>query len=188
VLDQVEKHVRAQLGDERGRASVSFVGVEPIEVLRFGPGGDALTRYVTLGMSRRPMANPAERAAHGGPRAELVLAIRAAGDAEPAGLARSLAVLAAMPVVEGVVVQPGSSYELGTPIWVGAAFSGVLVGDPVLPDLATLDEPVRFLGVEPIAAQEQAYKRVHGPHALRALWREQRIDPHDPARRQAVLA
>lgn len=184
VLDQVQAHLAAHLGAETGRASVSFVGVEPIEVLRFGPGPDGIVRYATLGMARRPMADPADPAPHGGPRAEIVLALRGARDA----VARPLAVLAAMPVVEGVVVRPGSSYALGEPLWEGGACAAVLVGEAVLAELPTIDEPIQFLEVIPIDADEQAYKRVHGPAALRALWAEQDIDPLEPDRRPARLS
>jgi hypothetical protein len=183
VLDQVHDHVRAHLGEESGRAGVSFVGVEPIEVLRFGPAVDGLVRYATLGMARRPMSDPADPVAHGGPRAELVLTLRAPRDA----VSKPLAVLAAMPAVEGVVVRPGSSYDLGGPLWPGGAFRAVLVGEPVIAELPTIDEPIRFLGLEPITPEEQAYKRVHGPDALRALWLAQGLDPTDPDRLPARL-
>ena len=58
------------------RASMSFVGVEPVEVLRFEPiPGERA--YVSLGMARRPMTGAGElvQQAHG-PRAELMLHVR----------------------------------------------------------------------------------------------------------------
>ncbi|MDQ1654218.1 MAG: hypothetical protein QOI35_3418, partial [Cryptosporangiaceae bacterium] len=97
-FESVERAVVGALGEPTGRASVAFVGVQTLEVVRFGPGGDGLVRYVTLGMSRHPMTGaeaPTQDAA--GPRAELVLTVREPVD----GVLRSLAVLAAMPVVEG---------------------------------------------------------------------------------------
>ena len=52
VLLQVEAHLLSVLGQDSGRAGVSFLGAERIDVLRFGPDPDGLVRYVTLGMSR----------------------------------------------------------------------------------------------------------------------------------------
>jgi hypothetical protein len=64
-----------------------------------------------------------------GPRAELVLSVWA-GHAETDKALRSLAVLAASPQIEGVVVTPGASLDLGGPLWPGAPFSAVLVAEP----------------------------------------------------------
>ena len=58
VLLQVEAHLLSVLGQDSGRAGVSFLGAERIDVLRFGPDADGLVRYVTLGMSRAPMGDP----------------------------------------------------------------------------------------------------------------------------------
>ena len=187
VLAAVEAHVHAALGADAGRASVSFVGVERLDVLRFGPRPDGVHRYVTLGMARRPMGDPTAVVVDGsGPRAELVLTLSGARDS----VLRSLATLAATPAVEGVVIRPGASFALGAPLWDGAAFTAVLVGEPagLVPDLELAGaEPVRFLPVTPITDLEQAYKRVHGPAALTELWVEQGIDLVDPARRPARL-
>ena len=43
---------------------------------------------------------------------------------------RPLAVLAASPQVEGVVVAPGGSLDIGGPLWPGAPFPAVLVAEP----------------------------------------------------------
>jgi hypothetical protein len=182
VLVTVEAHVCAALGEDSGRASVSFVGVERLDVLRFGPDPEGVYRYVTLGMSRRPMGDPSAVVVDGsGPRAELVLVLHGVHDS----VLRTLATLAAMPSVEGVVVRPGASFSLGAPLWDGSRFSAVLVGEPgdPLPDLDVGGpEPVQFLPVTPITAEEQAYKRVHGPAALAELWAGQSLDLADPAR------
>jgi hypothetical protein len=187
VLIAVEAHLCAALGADTGRASVAFVGVERIDVLRFGPDAAGMHRYATLGMARRPMADPlAVVVDEAGPRAELVLALRGARDS----VLRALAVLAATPAVEGVVVRPGASFDLGGPLWEGARFTAVLVGEPdgSVPDLDPDGaEPVRFLPVIPITAEEQAYKRVHGPEAIEALWAEQGLDGADPDRPGARL-
>lgn len=187
ILVAVEAHLCASLGADSGRASVSFVGVERLDVLRFGPDPEGLVRYATLGMARRPMADPSLAVIDSsGPRAELILSVRGGHDS----VLRSLAVLAAIPAVEGVVLGPGSSFDLGVPLWDGSRFTAVLVREPDgVPDLEPGDglEPVRFLPVVPMTADEQAYKRIHGPDALAARWDEQGLDLTDPARRKAQL-
>ncbi len=150
ILAAVEAHVLAALGPDTGRASVTFLGTERYEVLRFGPAPGGMTRYVTLGMSRAPMVDPGSFDAQGsGPRAELVLTLEEQAD----DVARTLAVLAASPAVEGVVVMPGATLRLGEPLWAGAPETAVLVGEPgdLLPDLELGDglPPVRFLPVWP---------------------------------------
>jgi hypothetical protein len=173
-FEAVERAVVAALGEPSGRASVAFVGVQTLEVLRFGPGRDGLVRYLTLGMSRHPMTG-AEASAEDadGPRAELVLAVREPVD----GVLRSLAVLAAMPVVEGIVVRAGAAYELGGPLWPGSAFTGVVTSAD-----AGVGGPVEFLGVVPVSPSELAYRRKFGAAALDELWAERGTDVRDPWR------
>ena len=70
VLVVVEAHLVSVLGQDSGRAGVSFLGSERIDVLRFGPDPDGLIRYATLGMSRAPMTGADELVVTGeGPRA-----------------------------------------------------------------------------------------------------------------------
>ena len=98
VLDQVREHLRAHFAQvEPDSASVTFLGTQPIEVLRFRPGADGLVRYVSLGCSRHPMTDPTQILVdqERGPRAEVVLCLRDPGPVS--GLARSLAILAATP-------------------------------------------------------------------------------------------
>jgi hypothetical protein len=166
----IEAHAGAALGSPAVRAEVAFVGVAPLGVLRFGPSADGVFHYVTDGMSRQATT---------GPPTELVLAVRAPVD----GVLRALAVLAAMPVVEGVEVRPGSSYELGEPLWPGARFTAVLITDPQLPPLGA----VEFLGTVPITANEQALKRAKGPAELHARWAEHHIDVRETTRRDAAI-
>ena len=187
MLLQVEAHLLAVLGQDSGRAGVSFLGAERIDVLRFGPDPDGLVRYVTLGMSRAPMGDPgAAVVLADGPRAELLLSVRDLQDT----VLRRLAVLAASPAVEGVVLTPGAGLDLGEPLWDGAPFTATLVGEPgaVVPDVA-LDghEPVRFLPLLPMTPNEAAWKRVHGAAALHARWLEQGTDLRDPRRREVDL-
>ena len=109
VLDEVRAHLRDHFAakgvdTEPDSASVTFLGVERIDVLRFGPTCDGELHYVSLGCSRHPMGDPAALAVDPlrGPRAEVVVRLR---DSVPTpGLARTVAVLAATPAVDGVVL------------------------------------------------------------------------------------
>ena len=188
VLLLVEAHLLSVFGQDSGRAGVSFLGTERIDVLRFGPDPDGLVRYATLGMSRHPMGDPgAALVPEHGPRAELVLTVRDLHDS----VLRRLAVLAASPAVEGLVVGAGAGLDVGEPLWDGAPFSAVLVGEPggQVPDLSFDDaeEPVRFLPVLPMTPGEAAFKRVHGAAALEALWLRHGTDLRDPLRPQVLL-
>jgi hypothetical protein len=169
-------------------ASVTFLGLEPIEILRI-PAGD-LVHYVTLGGSRHPMGDPGDLLADPvrGPRAELVLSLRA-GAGAGSGLARTLGVLAAAPAVEGVVLQADALLDLGEPMWRDAPFTAVLLGESEIPEvvLPMPAEPVRYLTVVPVTAIEAAWVRVRGAQALRDAWAEAGIDIHDPARGAASL-
>lgn len=189
VVAAVEAHLVAALGPVSARASVSFLGVERIEVLRFGAPVSGLLRYVTVGMSRHPMADPTAVVVDAtAPRAELVLAVTPGPGARVDRLdtvLRRLAVLAAAPAVEGVVVLPGATLDAGEPLWDGARFRAVLVGEPGddLPPLLTAGRPrVDLLPLLPVTAEELAYKRVHGPAALRDLWSAAGTDLRDPLR------
>ncbi|MFJ2116127.1 suppressor of fused domain protein [Streptomyces sp. NPDC087850] len=151
-----------------------------------------MIRYATLGMSAQPMADPAELLADPvkGPRAELVLSVRG-GLADTDRVLRPLAVLASSPQVEGVVVAPGGSLDLGEPLWPGAPFSSVLVGESggLVPDLeldAPLD-PVRFLPLLPMTPNEAAWKRVRGAGELEERWLSHGTDLRDPLRRSVAL-
>ena len=188
VLVAVEAHLVSVLGQDSGRAGVSFLGAERIDVLRFGPDRDGLTRYATVGMSRAPMGDPgADVVLADGPRAELLLSVRGQQDS----VLRRLTVLAASPAVEGVVLAPGAGLDLGEPLWEGARFTGVLVGEPggLVPDLAVGEglEPVRFLPLLPMTPNEAAWKRVHGAAALEERWLSQALDLRDPTRPEAAL-
>lgn len=188
VLLQVEAHLLSVLGQDSGRAGVSFLGAERIDVLRFGPDPDGLVRYATLGMSRAPMGDPgAALVLARGPRAELLLSVRDRQDS----VLRPLAILAASPSVEGVVHAPGAGLDLGGPLWDTSPFTAVLVGEPdgLVPDLPLQndgsldgDEPVRFLPLLPMTPNEAAWKRVHGAQALEQLWLERGTDLRDPRR------
>ncbi len=188
VLLQVEAHLLSVLGQDSGRAGVSFLGAERIDVLRFGPDPEGLVRYATLGMSRAPMGDPGALVVlEDGPRGELLLSVTDLHDS----VLRRLAVLAASPAVEGVVLLPGAGLDLGEPLWDGAPFTAVLVGEPggLVPDLQldAAHEPVRFLPLLPMTPNEAAWKRVHGAQALERRWLETGTDLRDPRRREVDL-
>ncbi|MFC4493571.1 suppressor of fused domain protein [Streptomyces ovatisporus] len=190
VSELVEARLRSALGVPEARASVTFLGTERIDVLRFADGD--LVRYATLGMSAAPMTDPSAALAdpERGPRAELVLSVRA-GAARTDEVLRPLAVLAASPQVEGVVVTPGASLDVGEPLWPEAPFTSVLVAEPggLVEDLA-LDsplDPVRFLPLLPMTPNEAAWKRVHGAGALEERWLKHGTDLRDPLRAAVPL-
>ncbi|MER6051862.1 suppressor of fused domain protein [Streptomyces sp. NPDC001793] len=207
VLELVEARLRTALGEPDARAAVTFLGTDRIEVLRF-VDGDVL-RYVTLGMSAQPMADPTAVVADPlrGPRAELLLSVRA-GRADTDKVLRPLAVLAASPQVEGVIVAPGASLDVGGPLWPGAPFTSVLVAasgglvedlelGEVVPRSGSMRgggratggtaDPVRFLPLLPMTPNEAAWKRVHGAEALQARWLERGTDLRDPVRGGVAL-
>ncbi|MEU6311085.1 suppressor of fused domain protein [Streptomyces sp. NPDC047014] len=190
ILALVEARLRTAFGEPDARAAVTFLGTDRIEVLRFA--GADLVRYATLGMSAHPMTDPTAVVADPvrGPRAELLLTVRA-GLADTGKLLRPLAVLAASPQVEGLIVAPGASLDVGEPLWEGAPFSSVLVAEPggLVEDLE-LDEPmdpVRFLPLLPMTANEAAWKRVHGAGALQERWLARGTDLRDPLRSAVAL-
>ncbi|MFI5705627.1 suppressor of fused domain protein [Streptomyces xanthochromogenes] len=190
VLALVEARLRTALGEPDARAAVTFLGTDRIEVLRFTEGD--IVRYATLGMSAQPMADPTSALADPvkGPRAELVLSVRA-GLADTDKVLRPLAVLAASPQVEGLVVAPGASLDLGEPLWPGAPFASVLVAEPggLVDDLeldAPLD-PVRFLPLLPMTSNEAAWKRVRGAAELEERWLTRGTDLRDPLRKSVAL-
>ncbi|MDI5963882.1 suppressor of fused domain protein [Streptomyces sp. SL13] len=192
VLELTENRLRSALGEPGARAAVTFVGTDRIEVLRFDDPAAGVVRYATLGMSAAAMTDPlaAVADAERGPRAELVLSVRA-GFAATDQVLRPLAVLAASPQVEGLVITPGASLDTGEPLWPGAPFTAVLVAEPggLVPDLE-LDaprDPVRFYPLLPMTPTEAAWKRVHGAGALHDRWLTAATDLRDPLRRSVPL-
>ncbi len=166
-------------------ASVTFLGLEPMTVQRWV--GDGVVAFASVGCSRHPMTDPnALVTVDDGPRAEVVLEVRPAASGPGAaldGVHRSLAILAATPAVEGLVLAPDALVDLSAPLWAGAPFTAVLLGESTVPDLNRADgEPVRFLRADPITANEAAWVRLKGAAALREAWTEAGIDPADPGR------
>lgn len=189
----VRRHLEGHFGADPDVASVTFLGVERMDVLRFGstpgltPGPDSggVYHYVSLGCSRHPMSDPAADVVDPvrGPRAEVLIRLRAG--APTPGLVRSLAVVAATPAVDGVVLTEDLLVDLSTPLWQGAAFTAVLLGGSDIPDLATDPprDPVRFLSAVPITATEAAWVRLKGAEAMRTAWADDGVDVLDPERR-----
>ena len=180
-LGAVEHALREQFGSKPVRASVSFLGVEPIEILRFEPTPDERA-YVSLGMSGRPMTEPAqaERTAHG-PRAELLLHLRDPTDAYT-DVWRTLSVLAAAPAVEGVVYRVGMTVDVSAPLVPGSRCSGGLIAGSVLPAVTASTGVVDFLRVIPATRDELAWCRVRGSAALLQRWQERDTDLLDLGR------
>ena len=188
VLAAVEARLISTFGEPDSRAAVTFLGADRIEVLRFA-ADDGLVRYATLGMSAAPMADPNDPVADPvrGPRAELLLTVRGGHDE----VLRPLATLAASPQVEGLIVAPGASLDLGAPLWPGAPFAGFLVAEPggLVADLELPEpaDPVRFLPLLPMTPNEAAHKRVHGAAELQERWLRHGTDLRDPERRGVPL-
>ena len=182
------------MDSEPDTASVTFLGVERIDVLRFGPDGrpglDGVFHHVSLGCSRYPMTDPSAPVADPllGPRAEVVLSLRSA--LPSVGLARTLAVVAATPAVEGVVLRPGALVDLSAPLWSGAPFTAVLLGVSDIPEFALPSprDPVQFLSAVPITQTEGAWARLKGADALRQAWIDDRVDVLNPLRRASSPA
>ncbi|MEE4022516.1 suppressor of fused domain protein [Gordonia sp. PKS22-38] len=187
VTDRISEFLAERLSAQPQRASVTFLGVEPIEVLRFVTGDDLV--YVTVGCARHPMSEPTDIHADPvrGPRAELVVRMHAS--APLPGLHRRMATVAAAPAVEGLILATDALVDLSEPMWDGAAATAMVLEDDDLGDLtlpAPMD-PVRFLRAVPITANEAAWVRLKGADALREAWREARIDVMAPDRAAAKL-
>jgi hypothetical protein len=185
-LASVDAALAEHFAQPPARASISFVGVEPIEVLRFEPiPGERA--FVSLGMSRRPMTGAEELVQRSdGPRAELMLHLHDPTD-EFGDVWRSLAVLAAAPVVEGVVYSPGMTVDTGQPLAPGTRCTGGVLVESPLGSVATPTGPVDVLQLLPATPNELAWCRVQGSAALRERWTAQSLDVMDLTRPAATL-
>ncbi|KUI30053.1 Suppressor of fused protein (SUFU) [Mycobacterium sp. IS-1496] len=191
VLSAVRAHLgehfrRVGITSEPASASVTFLGTERIEVLRFGPDDDGVAHYVSLGCSRHPMFDPTELVTDPvhGPRAEVVVALRGP---TPKGLSRSLAVLAAAPAVEGLVLEADALIDLETPLWEPSPFTAFLLGRSEIEDIP-LPGPmpaVTVFSATPITPTEAAWVRLKGADAMREAWTTDGVDVLDPDRRAA---
>jgi hypothetical protein len=187
VLGAVERALVERFGQLPQRASRSFLGVEPIDVLRFAPAPDERA-YVTLGMARRPMTSPTATVTDvDGPRAELLLMVRDPSDSA-ADVWRHLAVLAAAPAVEGLVYRDGASVDLGRPLVPGSSCVGIVAAAPAeVPPITTPEGPVTILHALPATGAELAWCRARGTRALRDRWTAHRTDLLDLGRASVRL-
>ncbi|MBX5486665.1 MAG: suppressor of fused domain protein [Mycolicibacterium hassiacum] len=185
VRARLDEHfTRAGVTAEPVAASVTFLGADTINVLRYGPDPDGVAHYVSLGCSQHPMADPVEMvtdALHG-PRAEITVALRGP---TPRGLARSIAIVAAAPAVEGLMLTPDALVDLETPLWESAPFTAFLLGVSDIDDVPLVDPlpPVQVLSATPITATEAAWVRLKGADAMRETWEQDGVDVRDPHRR-----
>jgi len=183
VLGLVEAAYRQHFEVAPARASVSFVGVDAIEILRYADDTDdtPVEHFVSLGMSRYPMADPSDVVVDQStaPRAELL--ITASG--RPDDLWRKLAVMAAAPAVEGAVYSVGNRIDLGEPLAAGSRCTGgVLARSPLNPITVPGTADVVVLKVIPATATELAWARVHGSEALIERWEQAHTDLANLAR------
>lgn len=187
VTGAIERHLAARLGAQPQRASITFLGVEPIDVLRFVTGSDIV--YATVGCARHPMSDPLDLHADPvhGPRAEIVVRMHAG--APLPGLHKRMATIAAAPAVEGLFLRDDALIDLSEPLWDGAACTAfVLQPDDLEPcPLPEPMEPVEFLRAVPITANEAAWVRLKGASALREAWAEADIDVRSSDRAHARL-
>jgi Suppressor of fused protein (SUFU) len=194
VLAEVRAHLRAHFAragttGEPDAASVTFLGTEKIDVLRFGPEADepdGVSHYVSLGCSRHPMLDPTEMITDvlHGPRAEVMVALRGPS---PRGLSRSIAIVAAAPAVEGLILEPDALIDLESPLWDGAPFTAFLLSTSDIGEVSLTAplQPVAVLSATPITATEAAWVRLKGADAMREAWEQDGVDVLDPRRRAA---
>ncbi|MCW2538861.1 MAG: hypothetical protein JWN95_586 [Frankiales bacterium] len=175
VLEIVAAAYREHFEVVPDRASVSFVGVEPIEILRYREG--PLDHLLSLGMSRHPMTDAgAELLTESGPRAELLMSVRSG----ISDLWRRVAILAAAPAVEGIVYSVGNRVDIGEPLMPGSQCTGgVLAAGALRPVNVGADGEVVILQLLPATQNELAWARVHGSEALQQRWFESGTDLAD---------
>lgn len=186
TLAAVDSALADHFGHRPARASMSFVGVSPIEILRFEPiPGERA--YVSLGMSALPMTAATEMIQSAdGPRAELMVHLRDEIDSF-AQLWRQVAVLAASPAVEGVVYRAGMTVDLGAPLAGRSRCTGGVLVESAVAAVQTSAGPVEILQLIPATSTELGWGRVRGSQALRERWAERDTDLLDLARRAVDL-
>lgn len=188
VVDSVRAALISHFGHSPDSASVSFVGVESISVLRFHESDVVV--YVTAGMSKSPMPDAnsltvTERSGDG-PRAELLLRVRV-GSVGVNEVWRRLALFGAAPAVEGLRYADGALVALGEPLVPGSRARGIVVTESGV-DISAAVPDVTVFQVVPATSDELAWARVHGVPALRRRWLDQDADLTDLGRVQADLA
>ncbi len=171
------------------QAQLTFLGANPMSLLRFGPDGDGIVTYVTLGCSAEPMQDPNAMVLDldNGPRAELILPVKGGLDE----VIRPLAMVAASPTIEGLVLQRGALLDFGAPLWADSRFTGFVIVDSGIPAVAisagsAAGNTIDFLQLVPATTNEFALARAKGVAELEALWQTQGVDKADPHRASAV--
>ena len=154
--DLLSQHLQRELGAVPQRASVTFLGAEPIDVLRFADVDAGCLTYVTAGASRAPDGRPGRPQPRSGP-GPARRGGHAADTAREAGLRnlhKALAMIAAAPMVEGLVLGPDALVDLGAPLWDGAPFTAVLLAqDELAPlELSAPAEAIPLLRAVPVTA------------------------------------
>lgn len=185
VLATVEAAYRQHFEVAPARASISFLGVDQIEILRYADEGR--DQYLSLGMSRYPMADPAASVVDEAtaPRAELMLSVTGRYDE----VWRRVAILAAAPAVEGALYAPGNRVDLGEPWCPGSRCTGAVLDDSLLQPVAVPGiAAVLVLRLIPATQTELAWARVHGSEALRQRWQDTATDLTDLMRDPVGLA
>jgi hypothetical protein len=149
--------------------------LERLQILQWNPDGAvALPRFITLGMSSRPMLGVTHRAE---------LCYRKRGELPPEELpqiVRFLANLAIHPFVHQTCFDWGHALKLprnlpGFPGCEAVLFHSALPGDPA-DTLPTASGPVRLLNVIPLTASEILLQRTQGTPALVAHFDRHRVD------------
>ena len=170
-IAELEAGLVEHFGQHGQRASMSYVGVEPIDILRFEPiPGERA--YCSSGMSRHPMTGAdADVLAADGPRAELLLHLQDPTD-RFGDVWRRVALLAAAPAVEGIVYVPGMTVEIGEPLVPGSQCVGVVVAASPIGSVATGVGPVDVLQITPATSNELAWARVRGGSELQQRWQD----------------
>ncbi len=165
-------------------AQLTFLGSTPLKLLRFGPDTDSVVSYATLGCSASPMqdASAAIIDPSNGPRAELVIPIRGGLD----GIIRPLAMLAAAPSIEGLILKEGALIDFGQPLWESTSFTGFVIFPSDIPPVTIADSQVSLFQPVPATPNEFALARAKGSQELRRKWSELGVDFADPYRASAV--
>lgn len=190
VLAAVEAALIDRFGPGPARASVSFLGVERVEVLRWRAG--AISQLATVGAARHPMSGGESMHVDPvrGPRAEILVRVRDDDGSASAALVRAMTVVAAAPAVESIVLRPDSTVDLGSPIVPGSRCVGFLIGpsDAADVDSGVADvEPVALLEAWPVTANELAWARAKGAAALRDQLVGEGVDVADLGRLSATF-